>query len=451
MLAADFEISFVCKEIPDVMFCELLGNGFKVSKIEVESQFFSLLTGGCIVVLDGYEFNTEYQKQIKEKHCKLVCIDDLHDKEFVADLIINHAPGITPQDYKASPNTQFALGLKFALLRPAFLEQAKHSRSIEKIESLLICFGGSDFKNLTQQTLNVVLQFRQFSKIIVVTGAAYELTADFTQLVKSDKRIDHRSDLTEKQMLAAMLETELAIVPASGILLETIAAGCIAFSGVYVENQRFIYENFVRSGVALDCGEFEPEQISKSLLHVLTHGYSMQKETINGDSSERIIKIFKQIQADFSIKIRRAISTDLDVTYSWANKPEIRQFSFNKHHISESEHNNWFLNKLNDTSCSYYILEYQGVAVGSIRFDIDNDEALISYLLDPLYHGKDLGILLLKNGIKCLMTEKLAENLCFSAISGYVININTPSIKAFEKLGFVRTEDNETIKFTKKL
>lgn len=233
----DFKISFVCKEIPETMFDELTNKGFNVRMITNEDHFFSLITNDTIVVLDGYGFDTEYQKQIKEKKCRLVCIDDLHDKEFVADLIINHAPGIVPQDYQALPQTQFALGLEYALLRPAFLEQAKCNRVIEKIETLLICFGGSDFKNLTQQTLNTVLQFRKFSKIIVITGAAYELTNDFIQLVKSDSRIDHRSDLNEKQMLAAMLEAELAIVPASGILLEIFCVGVPVISGYYVENQ----------------------------------------------------------------------------------------------------------------------------------------------------------------------------------------------------------------------
>ena len=42
-----------------------------------------------IVVLDGYHFDTNYQTKIKQKGCKLVCIDDLHDKHFVADIIIH--------------------------------------------------------------------------------------------------------------------------------------------------------------------------------------------------------------------------------------------------------------------------------------------------------------------------------------------------------------------------
>ncbi len=66
---------------------------------------FKIFRIAIIVVLDGYHFGTNYQKQIKLKGAKLVCIDDMHDKEFVADLIINHIPRITPQDYNVQPFT----------------------------------------------------------------------------------------------------------------------------------------------------------------------------------------------------------------------------------------------------------------------------------------------------------------------------------------------------------
>lgn len=87
--------------------------------------FLNLLEGNEIVVLDNYFFNTEYQIAIKEKGCKLVCIDDLHDKVFVSDLIINHSPYITPNHYKAQIYTKFALGLEYIMIRSEFLNQTK--------------------------------------------------------------------------------------------------------------------------------------------------------------------------------------------------------------------------------------------------------------------------------------------------------------------------------------
>ena len=57
-------------------------------------EFLSFIEKEDIVVLDNYFFTTDYQKKIKNIGCKLVCIDDMHDKHYVADAVINHGPSL---------------------------------------------------------------------------------------------------------------------------------------------------------------------------------------------------------------------------------------------------------------------------------------------------------------------------------------------------------------------
>ena len=99
MLKNDFTIHFFVLEIPDSLKNEITQNGWDVTFIDRESDFLNKLTGNEIVVIDGYQFDSEYQKEIKSKGCKLVCIDDFHDQHFYADLVINHAPGVSKDDY----------------------------------------------------------------------------------------------------------------------------------------------------------------------------------------------------------------------------------------------------------------------------------------------------------------------------------------------------------------
>ena len=72
-----------------------------ISYTEESSQWISVLDGNETVVLDGYNFDTNYQQQVKAKGSKLVCIDDIHAYPFVADAVINHAPGIKKERYSA--------------------------------------------------------------------------------------------------------------------------------------------------------------------------------------------------------------------------------------------------------------------------------------------------------------------------------------------------------------
>lgn len=173
MLQEFFDITFFSKTFPEGILETIRSKGFSYTKLEVEDEFISFLSGEEIVVLDHYELGSEYQRKVKESGCKLVCIDDLKKNVFYADLIINFSPEVSKDDYLAQRYTSYALGPEFSLLRPGFLEAAQKDRKIEKIENILICFGGSDFKNITQKVLAVTAKFSEFNEINVVVGSAY--------------------------------------------------------------------------------------------------------------------------------------------------------------------------------------------------------------------------------------------------------------------------------------
>jgi len=272
MLKDDFNVIFACQDIPENMVTVIKEKGFSCLRIVNEAQFFSQIKFGDIVVLDGYQFDTEYQKIIKSSGCKLVCIDDLHNQEFFADLIINHSPGVLPQDYLAQTYTKFALGLEYALIRPKFLEQAKLERTIEKLDTIFICFGGSDPNNFTLKILKVVLGFERFKKVLVVTGSEYQSTECIKAIVDTDSRVEHFQNVGETQMLSIMLRAEFAIVPASSISIEILHVGLILFTGITIDNQKNIYAGLIKRKNVYGIGDFnqlDTSKLSKSIQEVL--------------------------------------------------------------------------------------------------------------------------------------------------------------------------------------
>lgn len=426
MLKYEFDIKFICKEIPGKIKKELIENTFQIKTIVKESIFFDLLQPEDIVVLDGYHFVTEYQKQIKAKGCKLVCIDDLHDKKFYADLIINHAPGVKPEDYKAQSYTQFALGLEYALLRPAFLKQALKPRNIKKIEILLICFGGSDFKNLTQSTLKVVLEFTKFIKIIVVTGTTYQISEGFIQLIKSDPRIEHRHALNENQMLGAMMEADLVIVPASGILFEALASRCRLISGIYADNQKFVYTNFSLMKLIIGASDFNSIDIRKAINNALK-STSKAKNVIDGNSSKRIKSYFYEL----SSHLRKANINDCELLFKWANDRDVRINAITKDPIVWENHLKWFNTKITSDKTRMFILEIDGNPFGQIRYDLQDNEWVVDYSISTEMRGKGLGKVILKMSLPYFNGQ---------IIKAFVHEKNIPSQLVFKLLGFSQTE-----------
>ena len=79
MLKNDFDCTFFTTSPSPYQIAEMgkVCNYISLNEETKFKDFINLLVGDEIVVLDNYFFTTEHQKQIKEKGCKLVCIDDM--------------------------------------------------------------------------------------------------------------------------------------------------------------------------------------------------------------------------------------------------------------------------------------------------------------------------------------------------------------------------------------
>lgn len=432
MLRNDFEINFVCKQIPETSRQDINKLGFGFRLIKREADFLSSLSAGLIVVLDHYGLDTEYQKAIKEKGCKLVCIDDLHDKVFYADLIINHAPNIEASSYSAQIYTQYATGLDYALLRPAFLKKAKEAVSFKVIQTAFVCFGGADIKNITQAVVEILKKDKRLKKIIIVAGAAYNYFNLLKNSIDNDARFHLYHSVDSEKMADLMSESQLAIVPSSGILQEVLAIGCRVISGMYVENQKRIFENYKSLGAFESAGDFSNENLTLAINKAFNTERAARK-FIDGYSDKRLLNSFRQLTIEDCVILERASESDLTKTFEWAGNAEIRRFSFNKAIIDYDTHKEWFIHKLGDEYCYYYVGKLNNEPFGSIRFDVENNNAKISYLIDPAYQNNGLGTILLKKGVSMLLRQK---SINVDRVWGEVFNENIASVKTFKKLGY---------------
>lgn len=181
-------------------------------------SFLNYLTGEEIVVLDNYFFTTDYQCRIKEKGCKLVCIDDMHDKHYVADVVINH--GIADSSlFSIEAYTQLCLGLQWTLLRKPFL-QLVNSNQKEK-GNWFISFGGSDPYNLTERFVRLVYHRKEVKCVSVVIGDAYQ----YLDSLWKYRKVTIYKNLSASQMATLMQQCEYAILPSSGICIEALSCG----------------------------------------------------------------------------------------------------------------------------------------------------------------------------------------------------------------------------------
>lgn len=127
------------------------------------------------IVMDGYQFNTQFQQGIKAHGFKLLVVDDNgeHDHYF-ADVILNQniygSKTLYPSQ-KIEDYSRLFIGVSFCMLRKEFWAYDQYSRS-QGTANILVTLGGSDTENVTVKVLSGLADLEPENfKIRVVAGA----------------------------------------------------------------------------------------------------------------------------------------------------------------------------------------------------------------------------------------------------------------------------------------
>ena len=433
MLKDDFDCVFYTQSPTDYQrkeaasICPLIELPADDTRFEL---FLNELTGNEIVVLDNYFYTTDYQRRIKEKGCKLVCIDDMHDKHYVADIVVNHAYGCHPRNYSTEPYTQLALGLNYALLRKPFLN---YSNELKR-NHILVCFGGADVYNLTCKTLHALETELSAYTVDIIIGDAFSYIAELENIQKKHANIQVHKIISAQQMNMLMRQTLVAILPASSVLWEAIFSGCKVLYGYYVDNQTDICKNVGNNKELClryigDFKEISKEQLKNAFTEEIANDNVPQ--FITPEVKENFVKLFKQ-----EVTVREATQEDAHLYFEWANDPIVRQMSFHTDPIQWDDHINWFNTKIN-SSLSHLLICYQRTTpIGQVRFDIlEGGQAEIDISIAKDFRGQGLG--------EAMLDAAMEYERCMNGIDSFVAEVkeeNLPSMRMFLANGFTQSK-----------
>ncbi len=393
-----------------------------------------LISSFDIVVLDGYEFDTDYQHIIRSVGVKLVCIDDLHRDHFGADVVINHAGNALPEWYDKEPYTRLCLGIPYLLVKAPFLEAARNRSVRSGHPEILVSFGGADINNDTLFVLKRLTEKQFTLPVHVVVGEAYRHHDVLRQfLATTPLHIMMHVNVSATEMLSLMMRCPVAICAPSGVAYEYLCVGGELYLHQTADNQTDLKHFLLDEGLAFSFEEFQISNRQK-----IDAAYARQRVVVDGSSDSRLLTVFKALVYQKRSVVRRANEGDLELLFRWANDPLTRRLSFNSEPISLENHRTWFSKKNADPNAYLYIFEFENIPVGQIRFDI-SEGAAITYALDESYRGMGLGIEIVRKGM-----EKFRSDSGFTGpIIAYVKHENTSSKKVFQKLGFSTARDNK--------
>lgn len=390
-------------------------------------KFLEYLRGDEIVVLDNYFFTTDYQRAIKAKGCKLVCIDDMHDKHYVADVVINH--GCTGASlFDIEPYTKLCLGMDYALLRRPFWKPAKCER-IPK--TYAICFGGSDAYNITYKYANELS--KKNGKIIAVVGDSYQ----YEDTLKTLPNVEIRKRLSADEMASLFSSVENVICSVSTTCYEALRCGARVYAGWYVDNQKEVYEMWAKNGYILPLGNLcddacSLEEYTDTSKIEFSDNVSNIRCVFNELGDNKMNELFIDRQKVYQLDGYEFINfcslpkEELLKICDWRNHPSIRINMYNQDIIPYDNHLAFVQSLKSRDDAYYWLVKRKDKDVGVldlVDIDIANRRAILGFYLQPNMISSGMGFMILGT------TYRFAtETLGFEEVYGEVKKSNVNAL-----------------------
>lgn len=402
--------------------------------------------GASWVMVDGYQFDAAYQRELKDAGLRLLWVDDFgHADEYCAELVLNQNLGATPSLYpKMASETQLLLGCRYVLLRREFLRWQSWQRDIpERAGSVLVTLGGSDPANVTAKVVHALRELgRQAPAATIVVGGGNPHYASHRMALHDTP---HRLVRNAANMPELMAQADVAIAAGGTTAWELAFMGLPSLMFILADNQSANCEELARRGAAINLGR--PETVSVADLARAIAGLANDaagrrrlaqnaRALVDGYGS---LRVWLHTHED-TLKLRPATEADCRMIFEWANAPDVRAVSFDSAPIPWETHVRWFRQKLTDPQVKFWLAsEGAGQPMGVARFELAGAEAAISVSLAATARGRNRGTLLIWTACRRLFREQPE----LARVLAWIKPDNEPSKRAFRKAGFAEAAQKE--------
>ena len=212
------------------------------------------------VVVDGYGFDHDYQKVLKDAGLRLLILDDYgHAAHYYADLVLNQNLDATESRYQSrEPHSRLLLGTSYALLRREFWIRGEREMRIALAgRKVLVTLGGSDPNNITLKVIRALRLLEALKlHVKVVLGPA---NSHHGTIRRELKYLDRMPELlvAPADMPDLMAWADIAVTAAGSTCWELAFMGVPLISVVASENQRGIAGGLAKIGVGINLGWHE--------------------------------------------------------------------------------------------------------------------------------------------------------------------------------------------------
>jgi len=203
-----------------------------------EKELFRELNDSTIILIDSIEIQDELILKIQSLGALIVYIDDERRRNILdSGVVIDWTVLSEKRDYffPQKEGVKYLLGSKYASLRKDFNNIDKNQIK-EKVECIMVTFGGADIQNLTPKVLLLLTErFPNIEKNIVV-GAGFKNINEIKKVKDLKTNLIFNADTS--QMIDLMQNSDIAIASGGQTLYELALIGTPTIAILLVENAK---------------------------------------------------------------------------------------------------------------------------------------------------------------------------------------------------------------------
>ncbi len=268
--------------------------------LDEKSKLFEKVRDADIAIIDSYLADIAIYNTLSELIKLSVYIDDNKRLDYPKGIVVNGSIYAEELNYPYRNGVTYLFGTKYTPLRKEFWEVPKKEIK-NKIESIMITFGGDDVKNMTPKILAFLND--KYPNLIknVIIGRAFQNIDDIKKCTDKNTNLICYPDA--EKMKEIMLESDITISACGQTLNELVSVGVPTIGVCIAENQLGNIKGWEKIGFLEYAGWYNKENILEKIKNVIENlkdskerknKSKIAREFIDGKGSSRIsIKLLK--------------------------------------------------------------------------------------------------------------------------------------------------------------
>lgn len=267
----------------------------KLNWIEKRDKLFELIKGADIAIVDSYLADSSFYIQTSNLVKIPVYIDDNKRLDYPEGVVLNGNIHAETLNYPKKEGVTYLLGTKYTPLRKEFWAVPK-KKIKEKIENIMVTFGGDDARNMTPKILRFLKKKYPKIKRNVIIGKSFNNIDEIKSETDYNTKLIYHPNA--QKIKGIMLESDIAISAGGQTLYELARIGVPIIGICVADNQLESVKEWDNIGFLEYAGLYYRNNIITKidkLLKILENikirksKYKIGRKFVDGKGSLRII------------------------------------------------------------------------------------------------------------------------------------------------------------------